>query len=184
MKNHNLAFIDVETTGFDPERHEIIEIGGIIAKPVPVPGRGPKLEVVEEFEYKIKPEHLETADPEALRINSYNDADWLFASDLASVMKIIQEKTADCVIVGQNVHFDWRFLDAAFKKTGLTSRMHYQKLDLIPIVFAKTYHQSEPERFNLRSLAEHYGVVNPNAHSALADIRATFEIYKKVLEIE
>jgi oligoribonuclease (3'-5' exoribonuclease) len=40
MKKHNLAFVDVETTGTDPFKHEIIEIAGIIARQVPQPDRG------------------------------------------------------------------------------------------------------------------------------------------------
>lgn len=184
MKKHNLAFIDLETTGFDPDKHEIIELGGIIARQVPVAGRGPKLEVLEEFEFKVKPEHLETADPEALRINSYNDADWLFAPSLMEVIKIVQEKTANCIMVGQNVSFDWKFLEAGFKKIGLQNKMHYHKLDLIPMVFAKTYHDDKLKYYNLQGLAEYYGVKNDKAHTALADIKTTFAIYKKVLEIE
>lgn len=184
MKNHDLAFIDLETTGFDPEKHEIIEVGGLIVRQVPVAGRGPKLEVVDEFEYKVKPEHIETADQEALRINSYNDSDWLFAPSLQEVMKIVQDKTADCIMAGQNVYFDYKFLDAAFKKVGLPNKMHYHRLDLIPMVFAKTYHDDKLKYYNLQGLAEYYGVENPKAHTALADIKTTFEIYKKVLEIE
>lgn len=184
MKKHNLAFIDLETTGFDPEKHEVIEIGGIIAKQIPMPGKGPRLEVIDEFEFKIKPEHLETSSPEALRVNGYNDADWLFAPSLAEVMKIIQEKTAGCIIVGQNVNFDWSFLEASFKKCGLENKMHYHKLDLIPIAFAKTYHSNDFDWYDLDTMARHYGVENPKAHTALADIKTTFEIYKKLLEIE
>lgn len=184
MKDKLLAFIDLETTGFDPSRHEIIEIGVIIAKPIPVPGRGPKLEVMEEFEFKIRPEHLETADLEALRVNSYNDAEWLFAVSLEQAMKQVQEKTAGAIMAGQNVHFDFKFLDAAFKQLGLENKMHYHKIDLIPMFFAKTYHDEKVRYYNLEALANYYGVKNDKAHSALADIRTTFEIYKKLLEIE
>jgi hypothetical protein len=35
--------------------------------------------VVEEFEFKVKPEHIETAQPEALRINGYDESAWMFA---------------------------------------------------------------------------------------------------------
>lgn len=184
MKEKNLAFIDVETTGFDPVANEMIEIGGLIARQIPVPGRGPKLEIIDEFEFKIKPERLETANPEALRINGYNDADWLFAPSLAEVMKQIQEKTAGCIIVGQNVGFDWNFVNESFKKCGLENKMHYHKIDLIPMAFAKNYHDENLKYFNLEGLAKHYGVENTKAHTALADARATFEIYKKVLEID
>jgi oligoribonuclease (3'-5' exoribonuclease) len=54
MKNHNLAFIDIETTGLNLINNEIIEIGCVITTP--------KLEIIEEFEIKIKPEHIENAD--------------------------------------------------------------------------------------------------------------------------
>ena len=33
MKKHNLAFIDIEATGLDVSKHEIIEIGCIITTP-------------------------------------------------------------------------------------------------------------------------------------------------------
>lgn len=184
MKEKNLAFIDTETTGFDPVENEMIEIGGLIAKQVPVAGRGPKLEVIDEFEFKIKPERLETANPEALRINGYNDADWLFAPSLAEVMKIVQGKTAGCIMVAQNVAFDWVFVNESFKKCGLENKMHFHKLDILPMAFAKNYHDNSLKYYRLEDLARHYGVENPNAHTALADARATFEIYKKVLEIE
>lgn len=183
MKKHNLAFIDVETTGFDPSKHEMIEIGGILAKQVPGSSGGPKLEQVDEFEFKIKPENLENADPGSLRVNGYNDAEWLFAADLSSVMQSVSDKTADAIMVAQNITFDWSFLQAGFAKTGIPNKMHYHKLDLIPMVFAKFYHSEEPKRYNLGYLAEFFGVKNAKAHTALADARATFEIYQKLLEI-
>ena len=184
MKEKNLAFIDTETTGFDPVANEMIEIGGLIVRQIPVSGRGPRLEVIDEFEFKIKPERLETANPEALRINVYNDADWLFAPSLSEVMKIVQGKTAGCIIVGQNVAFDWAFVNESFKKCGLENKLHYHKLDILPMAFAKNYHDDSLKYYRLEDLARHYGVENANAHTALADARATFEIYKKVLEIE
>jgi len=33
MNQKNLAFIDIETTGLDPEIQEIIEIGGVVVTP-------------------------------------------------------------------------------------------------------------------------------------------------------
>ena len=83
MKNKNLAFIDIETTGFNVETQEIIEIGCVIvAQNDGIPG-----EVIDEFDLKVKPEHLEAADPEALSVNGYNEAEWLFAMDLMQAMK-------------------------------------------------------------------------------------------------
>ena len=47
MRNHNFAFIDIETTGLNVAVHEIIEIGVVLTTP--------DLVVIEEFELKIKP---------------------------------------------------------------------------------------------------------------------------------
>ncbi|MEK9183615.1 MAG: exonuclease domain-containing protein [Patescibacteria group bacterium] len=40
MKKHNLAFTDLETTGLDAHKHEIIEIGCIVAKQIEGLGLG------------------------------------------------------------------------------------------------------------------------------------------------
>ncbi len=183
MKKHNLAFIDLETTGFDPNKQEIIQIGCLVAKQIPRPGKGPTLEFVEEFEIKVKPEHLETADPEALRINGYNDAEWIFAASLPQALEKLSKAAAGATMVAHNLTFDWQFLDHAFKATGVENKMHYAKIDTIAVAFAKLYHDDRVHKFNLASLAEHLGVKNEKAHTALADVRATYEVYKKLIEL-
>ncbi len=183
MKKHNLAFIDLETTGFDHDRQDIIELGCIVAEQVQQPGKGPSLKIIAELEFKIQPKSIETADPEALRINGYNSADWLFAVTLEQALAALNEKVKDAIMVGQNVTFDWLFLQAAYKKTGIKNPMHYHKLDLIPMAFAKHYHDNNLQYFSLKNLADYYGLKNEKAHTALADIRLTFEIYKKLVGI-
>jgi len=46
MKEHNLAFIDIETTGFDVTMHEIVEIGVVLTTS--------QLKLIEKIEFKIK----------------------------------------------------------------------------------------------------------------------------------
>ena len=62
--------------------------------------------------------------------------------------------------------------------------MDFHRLDLISMAYTKLYHEPLAKRFSLRALCEHFGVKNENAHSAMADIRAEFEIYKKLVDIE
>lgn len=183
MKKRNLAFIDLETTGLNPTRQEIIEIGCVVVEQVPQPGRGAKLEVVNEFESKVKPEHLEFAEPEALRINSYNDADWLFAVTLEQAMKVLVEKTEGAIMISHNITFDWAFLQYAFVKTKLQNKMSPVHLDLMSMAFAKLYHDEKVQRFNLKALGDYFGIQNEKAHTAMADIKTSIEIYKKLLEI-
>ncbi|MEK7505003.1 MAG: 3'-5' exonuclease [Patescibacteria group bacterium] len=183
MKRHNLAFIDLETTGLDPEKHEIIELACLLAKQIPNPGKGPKLELIEEFEFKIKPKHLETAEQMALNKNGYNDADWLFAADLEQVLKTLSDKAVGASMVAHNVTFDWNFLNKAFSTTGIPNKMHYHRIDTMSMAFTKLYHDDRAQAFSLGALADFFGLKNDRAHTALADIRTTFELYKKLLGV-
>mgnify|MGYP003407936064 FL=1 len=179
MKKHNLAFVDTETTGLDFDKHEIISIGCVIASQDWSSGKL-KLTQLDEFEIKIKPTHIETADPQALRVNGYNETDWIYAYSLAEAMTEFSKKTKDCIFISHNLSFDAAFMDKAFKQTGVPNSMHYPRIDTISLAFAKL-HNTEDLRYSLHSLCEHFGIKNSNAHTALADTRALFEIYQKLM---
>jgi DNA polymerase III epsilon subunit family exonuclease len=183
MKTHNLAFIDVETSGLDVDRHEIIELGCVLVRQIPQDGQGSRLEVVEEFEYRIFPEHLEDADPESLMINGFTAERWADAIPLEVAMEKFSEKVRGASFVAHNVSFDLAFVEKAFKKSGVKNLMHYHKIDTISLAFAILYHNPEVQKFSLRALCEYFEIKNENAHTALSDARATFEVYKKLLEI-
>ncbi len=179
MKNKKLAFLDIETTGFDVEKQEIIEIGVVIMNQKD----GVLGDMHEEFELKIKPEKLENADAEALALNGYNEAEWMFAMSLEQAMKVLAEKTKDCVMVAHNVAFDYSFIAKAFSTTGVKNEMFYAKLDTISFAFAKLHKLPDAPRLSLAALCEYFGIENERAHTALADTRATVEVYKKLLEL-
>lgn len=177
--NQPLAFIDVETTGTDAQTHEIIELGLVLTKL-----KDGILTVTDELDLKIHPEHIETAEPTALRINGYNDADWLFATTLADAMKSFADKTNGAVMIAHNVTFDAAFIDAAFKKTGVENKMYFQKLDTLSVAFAKLHDQDDMTKLSLRALCEYFGVENKRAHSAFADAYATYEVFKKLFNLK
>jgi DNA polymerase III alpha subunit (gram-positive type) len=175
MNHKNLAFIDIETTGLDPEVQEIIEIGGVIANS--------DFKVIDEFEIKVKPENLAAAEPEALRINRFDPAQWLFALSLPEAMKIFSEKTKDCIMVAHNVTFDYSFLQKAFSKTGVPNLMHYHRLDTISMAYAKLGKNGDAQKYSLGFLCNMFGIDYKNAHTALPDARADFELFKKLMNL-
>jgi DNA polymerase III epsilon subunit-like protein len=181
MKLHNLAFIDTETTGTDPKLHEIIELAVIIARQVDRPGKGPKLEIIEECEWKIKMEHPEKAEEQALRVNGYNETDWMFAIDRKKAMEEFAKKTQSCTFVSHNLVFDYAFIMKAFEETGVDNRMHFAKIDTISLAFARLYDAPQADKFSLRALCELLKVENSKAHTALADTRALVQVYKKLM---
>lgn len=175
MRKHNLAFIDIECTGLDVIKHEIIEIGCVITTP--------KLKVIKKFELKIKPENIEDANPVALKIAHYDKKNWKSAYTLEKAMKIFSKKTKDCIMVGQNVSFDSGFLEYAFIKTKIKNSMHYHKLDTISIAWAKLHRKPSITRFSLREMCKYFDIENKNPHSALSDAYATYELYKKLMKL-
>ena len=175
MRKHNFAFVDIETTGLKLIKHEIIEIGCVLTTPT--------LEIIEEFSLKIKPEHIKDADRVALKINHYNEKDWESAHTLEEAVKILILKVKDCIMVGHNVAFDSGFLEYAFNKTGMENSMHYHKLDTVSVAWAKLHREPDLEHFSLRELCLRFGIKNEDAHTGLGDARATYELYKKLMEL-
>ncbi len=175
MRDHNLAFVDIETTGLDVVEHEIIEIGCVLTTP--------DLKIIEEFEIKIKPEHIENANPISMKINHYTEEDWVDALPLEEAMQIFAQKAKDCIMVGQNVAFDVGFIEHAFSKLDITNTMHYHKLDTISIAWAKLHNDPSLEHFSLREMCLRFGIKNEKAHTGLSDARATYELYKKLMSL-
>src|SRR3989344_5331456 len=97
IKRKNLAFVDVETTGFDIDKHEVIQIGVVVVSQDWV-GIKPNFEIIDEFEIKVKPERIEDADKESLHVNGYNETEWIFAYSQKEAIEIFAQKTADCIM--------------------------------------------------------------------------------------
>jgi DNA polymerase III epsilon subunit family exonuclease len=179
MLTHNLAFIDIETTGLDKGTHEIIELAVVIAKM-----KEGQLVVIDQLDFKIQPKHIENADPQALRINGYNSADWLFAIGLEDAMKEFAKKTEGAIFVAHNITFDYGFVENAFKKTNIENKMHFYKLDTISLAFGILHTNDDLGKLSLRVLCEKYGIENKKAHSAFADAYATYEVFKKLMNLK
>jgi DNA polymerase-3 subunit epsilon len=179
MLNQTLAFIDIETTGLDRDTHEIIELGAVIARM-----KDGEFVVTDELNLKIQPKNLEKAEPQALRINGYNEADWLFAVSLEDAMKELAKKADGAVFVAHNVTFDYGFIESAFKKTNIENNMHYHKIDTISLAFGILHSNDDLGKLSLKALCEKYGIENKKAHSAFADAYATYEVFKKLMNLK
>ncbi len=174
-----LAFIDIETTALDHEKGEIIELGVVIARL-----KDDALTVIDEIDLKIAPKHIETAEPQALRINGYNEADWIFAVSIEDALKTYIKKTEGAIFVAHNITFDYGFIEANLKRYGLEDKMHFHKLDTLAMAFGILQSNDDMGKLGLRALCEKYGIENKKAHSAYADAYATYEVFKKLLNLK
>lgn len=171
-----LAITDVETTGLDPQKHEIVEIGLIVVNQN-------TLQILDEFEAKVKPVHIELANPQALEVNGYSEADWRDAKDLKSAMDVYAQKTKDAIFLAHNVTFDWSFIFEAFKKSGVINSMDYHRIDLLTLAWSKVPKLSNLTRLNLNDLCEYFGIPKePEPHRAINGVRNELAVLKKLLQ--
>ena len=183
MRTTDLAFVDIETTGLNSRMHEIIEIAVIRVKQTWILNQKPTFEKMFEWSVKIKPEHLELADPVALRINGYIASDWKESVTLQHALNEFIEKTDGAIMVAHNVAFDSEFINAKLFDFNIQNKMHYHRLDTVSFAFGKLYSAPEVGRYSLGELCKYFGIVNEHAHSALSDAQADFELFKKLMNL-
>jgi DNA polymerase-3 subunit alpha (Gram-positive type) len=119
------AIVDLETTGLNPQEHEIIEIGLVLVEQR-------TLRTLDRFESKVKPLWPERISPIAQKLNGYNDADWIGAPPLRQVLADFAERTKDAMLYSWNVSFDWPFLQRAFYiNADIKNQMDYHRLCLM-----------------------------------------------------
>lgn len=174
------AFIDVETTGLSPSVHEVIELACALVERDETTG---KCTILEELDLKLKPEHIETAESVALKINGYDESAWMFAHTQVQAFTLLAEIARGATFVAHNVAFDWGFIESGFRRCGLEPTFDYHKLDTLSIAFAKLYGRSDVDikHLSLKALCEHFSVKNESAHSAMPDVRATVAIFEKLM---
>lgn len=173
-RERNLAFLDIETTGLNLD-HEIIEIGVLRASQ-------PDFKIIEEFDLKIKPHHLEMADPDALSLVGYNETEWQDAIELKGALEILETKCRGDILIGENFTFDWARLEKAFFENGHPApAFYYHRMDVKSMIYYKFYNDSHVRDFTLSEVCRYLGIERGRLHRGLDDARAIYEVFKKIM---
>jgi DNA polymerase III epsilon subunit-like protein len=116
-----LAFIDTETTGLDPDQHQIWEVAAIIER------EG----ITEEYEWQL-PVYLGRADPMALKIGRFYDRrrPARVLAQLADFAEIFALRTEGCRLVGAVVSFDEERLRGLLRQQHQCPMWHYHLIDV------------------------------------------------------
>lgn len=160
MVKDYVAF-DLETSGLNCERDEIIEIGALKVRD----GK-----ITERFNRLIKPKMPVT--PEITAITGITNE---MLEDKAPVEKVIPEFVLFCrdeILLGHNVMFDYKFTKVYAKRYGLP----FEKRGIDTLKIARKV-LPDLESRSLGALCEHYEIVNQAAHRAYHDALATAKIY-------
>lgn len=170
LRERPLIFLDTETTGLNPEKHEIIELAMIRVEP-----SGERY----TYHWYIKPEHIETADEIALRVNKYHERIELWEKEgvtFASIAPILQDVVRDGVFAGHNVGFDLDFLSATFKKNNINAKLPYHKVDTVTLAYAHLAPLGL-EKLSLDTIRDFFGWSREGNHTAMQDVRDTMKLY-------
>lgn len=174
-----LCVLDTETTGLSPEKHEVIQVAGIFCDD--------RLNELERVSFRIRPQFIERADKRALEINGYDPRTWkpkFFSHKkayefLSNRVKKYELEGEDVVFTGQNVMFDYRFLQSGFTSAGVKFPFTSTTLDLMDI--AKMWSAEKNirlKKLSLKYLAEFTQQVNTNPHDAEADAEVTLDVLR------
>ncbi|KKM25630.1 hypothetical protein LCGC14_1593020 [marine sediment metagenome] len=186
MKDKKLFFVDVETTGIDSIKNDIIQLGGLIE----INGK-----IVEEINFTCQPFNYNTINATSLEINktTIEELKTYQAPQTAhNNLKQILEKYVDKYDkndkfspVGYNVGFDVDFLRQFFFKNYdkyYGSLIDYHKLDVFGLVFILEFKGLiKLENYKLVTVAKYFGI-EYEEHDALEDIKVTREVFYKMLE--
>lgn len=187
MANDKFIFIDSETTGLNPKKHSMWQVGCIIDTPK---------HDLKEFEFKMKPVDPESSDPDSLKFNGITIEDLYrmpnqaeqFIRFVSTLERYVDKfvKWDKFVLVGYNIiQFDQPFLYNWFKLNNNNfygSYFKYQIIDVYPWVMAlHATEKLDTAKCKLEYVAKHLGI-EIKAHDALSDIQATRELFYLIVK--
>jgi DNA polymerase III epsilon subunit-like protein len=125
-----MIVLDIETTGLDPRRHSIIEVGAIDFES---PGNyfNERCSIWEGAEIDLKALEIN-----GLTLNEIQDQTVFTQKELIFRFMIWINQIDDKTIAGQNVDFDIDFINESSKRCGLNLNLGKRKVDQHSIVYA------------------------------------------------
>lgn len=161
----SFTVVDIETTGLDPKKDKITEIGAIRVE-------GGK--IADTFHTLVNPgRRLEERITELTGLTDEALKEAPFIQDV--IEDFVEFETTGCLL-GHSVLFDYSFLKRAAVNEGKT----FEKKGIDTLSISRKYLQDLESR-SLPYLSGFFGIAH-EAHRALSDVEATWELYKLLEE--
>ena len=179
-----VAAIDLETTGLDAARCEVIDMAV-----VPLNDDFTVSTEIPEFTSRIKAEHPETAETDALRVNGMNPHDGVpletVREDFVAWMR--DNGIGRIVPLGHNLGFDMKFLLKTFPEVSRVfchrGRDSMRLALAINDISVRDNGESMFPRVSLSAVKETLGIVGEVNHSAFEDAKDAAAVYRKMLKM-
>lgn len=155
--------LDIETTGLDPQKDAIIEIGVVHFN-------GKRIE--NEWSSLINPGRK--IPPFITQLTGITDHMVLEAPPIQKVIPELRQFVGDLTILGHNIIFDLSFL----RNFGL-----FRSNDALDTYEIASVLLPSAGRYNLGALGQSLNILLPANHRALDDARVTLAVYRSLYEI-
>lgn len=158
--------IDLETTGLNPKRDRIIEIGAICVE---------QGEITGEFSTYVNPGRK--LEERITALTGIRNEDLEDAPELDEIFPELLEFLGDLPLLGHRILFDYSFL----KKAAVDRKLTFERSAVDTLQIARKYLPDLPHR-NLEYLCRYYEIPH-HAHRALEDAKATDQLFRKLTEL-
>lgn len=173
FRSRPILFIDLELSGLDPSRHEIIEIACLKVNQ-------PNFEIENSYYTKVIPQHIETADRRSLSVTDYSLSAWKGAIPLSKALQELSRFAPGCILAGWVVQTEWEFLNIALKEFSIPVFYDHRLLEVSTLAFFRLYSQNNLKFLSLSHTARLLGISLEN-HRPDSDIRATYDIFRQLI---
>lgn len=183
MFNKDLLLLDIEATGVNVAKHEMIQLAAILLDKK-------TLEEKKVFSSYIKPKHWANRDPGAMAICKIT---WDQVKDAPPLKKVLQQfdKTFGGNVIPSTYggNLDAIFLTAAYRNSGLKYPFEYHTFNMWPICYLymakhkKLINKKRFVGFSLEDIADHFKVPREqDRHDALGDCRYEAAVLRKLVK--
>ncbi|MBQ7602662.1 MAG: 3'-5' exoribonuclease [Clostridia bacterium] len=165
LKNNTIVMFDLETTGLDPDRCTITEIGAVKIK---------NGKCVETFQTLVNPQM--PIPREVVEKTHITDEMVKSAPTIDQVMPDFYKFADGCILSAYNISFDYAFLKNIGHK--LRFKFENEQIDCLDVVRRKVASLSN---YKLATVSKALNIELKNAHRALADALAAAKVFIKLM---
>lgn len=176
-----ITFVDLETTGLNEHKHEIIEFAAIRTV-VNYSSSVKKITVLNSFSSKHKP--TLPVDPFVAKINHYTEEEWKDSVSLEEGLEKTFDLMRDSWHAGSNPKFDADFLKVAADSFnwGYPRLASYHLLDVSNLAL-KLFLEGNVEKLKQETLSSYFKL-GETKHRALDDTIQCMNIFAKLYDLK
>ncbi len=183
MFNKDLLVLDIEATGIDVTKHEIIQLAGVLLDKKTLTEK-------QSFSSFVRPKKWSKRSPDAMAVNAISWEQLKNAPELKTVLKNFTKtfgKSAIPTTYGGNL--DIIFLPAAYRQSKMRYPFDYHTFNMWPLFYTyMALHKQLKNRkrfvgFSLEDIGDYLKVPRmPGRHDALGDCRYEAEVLRALVK--